>query len=315
MSLVSVIIPCFNAAPWLSKTLDSCLAQQEFIREIIVVDDFSTDESWLVLEDYHAKYPGLIQICRNRSKGGNSARNLGFELSKGPFIQWLDADDQITPGKFSAQLSQFDRDPSTDIVYSDWAIHTYRQSELSREELKKNGPVADFLRELLVDHWSAPHVYLIKRSKAQELHDLLAWNPQTPVFQDREYFTIAAILGSRFSYVPGCYAIYNRWNKSSVSAAGKDSRYESLEKILNRFELLIRDRPDIPPRRREACQRIINTQKLLIRAAGYRAEFHYGTIRLSTVHWQIVKGIRTTLKVIREVFRTPANPSKSSVAL
>jgi len=61
-----------------------------------------------------------------------------------------------------------------------------------------------------------------------------AWNPGTKVGQDREYYTIAAIMGARFCYTPGEFAVYNRWTRTSVSAAPADQRYEYQEKILHR---------------------------------------------------------------------------------
>ncbi len=50
VSFVSIIIPVYNSEEWLDRALESCLVQWEFIKEIIVVDDFSTDSSWSVLQ-------------------------------------------------------------------------------------------------------------------------------------------------------------------------------------------------------------------------------------------------------------------------
>ncbi len=142
MSSISVIIPAFNNTKWLPLTLNSCLAQKDHLKEIIVVDDYSTDDTWGVLHEYQAKYPQTIKIFKNRSKGGNNARNYGFSLSTGEFIQWLDADDQITEGKFAAQLKLFEFDDSVDIVYSDWKLVTYNTSgNVIREEIKKKSSI------------------------------------------------------------------------------------------------------------------------------------------------------------------------------
>src|SRR5579872_3830113 len=125
MPQISVIIPNYQCEKWLSRTIDSCLQQNEYLKEVIVIDDHSTDQSWNLLSHYQSEYPGIIKIYRNKLKGGNNARNYGFELSEGEFIQWLDADDQLLPGKFAAQLDIFGKHADTDIVYSDWKLDIY----------------------------------------------------------------------------------------------------------------------------------------------------------------------------------------------
>jgi glycosyltransferase involved in cell wall biosynthesis len=211
MSFISVIIPNHQCAKWLPITLDSCLAQKEYVKEIIVIDDHSTDNSLEVLNAYRAQYPDMVRVYRNKEKGGNHARNYGYQLSGGAYIQWLDADDQVLPGKFAGQLEAFGRFPGTDIVYSDWQLDSYDEGgNLIRQEFKKHRPYEDFLAELLQNNWSPPHNYLLKRSIAGELGDMNAWNPDTPVLQDREYFTLAAIAGAKFQYVPGNFSVYNR---------------------------------------------------------------------------------------------------------
>src|SRR5450432_3632597 len=160
MPLISVIIPNYNGEKWLSKTIDSCLQQKEYLHEIIVIDDHSTDGSWNVLSYYQSEYPDIIKIARNKSKGGNQARNYGFELSGGEFIQWLDVDDQLLPGKFAAQLDSFGKCADADIVYSDWRLDIYAGSgEIRSTEYKVQQQHEDFLLQLLIDNWSPPHNY------------------------------------------------------------------------------------------------------------------------------------------------------------
>lgn len=305
MSRVSVIIPSYQCAQWLPATLDSCLEQKEYLKEIIVVDDHSTDGSWEVLSRYQSLYPDWVKLYPNRAKGGNQARNYGFELSSGEAIQWLDADDQVKKNKFRDQLSVLDKDAAADIVYSDWELLTYDgDGELRRREEKKNKPCEDFLAELLMENWSSPNTYLLRRGIAERLHALQAWNPGTRVGQDREYYTIGAIIGARFCYTPGNFAIYNRWTRTSVSAAPADARYEYQEKLLNRFETLIAAQETISAEKKRKYQDIINTHKLLIRAAGYPAVIRAGEdLRFNRIQWKLVHGVRTTLRVMKEAFK------------
>jgi glycosyltransferase involved in cell wall biosynthesis len=301
---VTVIIPNYNCARWLPETIGSCIVQKEFIKEIIIVDDYSTDESWQILQQYQAQYPDLIRIFRNEVKGGNNARNLGFRMSCGDYIQWLDADDQLIDGKFKNQLSHFEAESCIDIVYSDWKLLVYDENgNLALEELKTHKNYGDFLYQILVDNWSPPINYLLRRSIAQQLFDLNAWNNETAILQDREYFTIAAIIGAKFGYVAGCYCIYNRWNKGSVSAGKIDLRYGSLEKILNRFAELLTKQMRLPQKKLMKYLYAIRTQKLLIKTAGFPSKLNAGDLKFRTVNWKIIRGFRTTIKTIMVLIR------------
>src|SRR3954451_21632885 len=91
--LVSIIIPCYNAERWLNESIDSCLRQTYRPLEIVVVDDGSTDKSLQILMSYGSR----IKYVTGPNRGGNHARNTGFALTKGEYVQFLDADDYILP--------------------------------------------------------------------------------------------------------------------------------------------------------------------------------------------------------------------------
>lgn len=97
--LVSIIIPTFNRAHLIGETLDSVLAQTYQNWECIVVDDGSTDTTQDLMGEYMAKDLRFQYHHRpkDRLPGGNAARNYGFELSKGEYIQWFDSDDIMLP--------------------------------------------------------------------------------------------------------------------------------------------------------------------------------------------------------------------------
>lgn len=218
MAKISVIIPNYNCSQWLPKVIGSCLTQKH-LHEIIVVDDNSQDQSWRVLEKLKAENPKILKIFKNQEKGGNNARNFGFSKSSGDYIQWLDADDFLLEGKFENQIKKFNENPDTDIVYSDWYMDFYENtSDFIRRENQKKAYYADFCFEILADNWSVPANYLLKREIAEKLHKLPAWNPKTKVAQDREYFTMAALIGAKFCYAEGYFCVYNRWNANSVSS-------------------------------------------------------------------------------------------------
>lgn len=115
--LVSVIIPCYNYARYLPECLDSVLAQSYPSWECIIVDDGSEDDTRKVALEY-AKKDSRISYLFQKNSGPNAARNLGLEVSKGDFIQLLDADDMLEPDKIRYQVEIHRINAHVDIVYS-----------------------------------------------------------------------------------------------------------------------------------------------------------------------------------------------------
>jgi glycosyltransferase involved in cell wall biosynthesis len=94
---VSILIPNYNKANYLKKTLDSIMAQTYSNWECIIVDDHSTDNSWEIVEGY-AKIDSRIKIFKrpnHLSKGGNACRNYAFTNSIGKFVVFFDSDDLL----------------------------------------------------------------------------------------------------------------------------------------------------------------------------------------------------------------------------
>jgi len=107
-SKVSVVIPTYNRAKLIVNAIESVLAQTHPVREIIVVDDGSTDNTAQVLERYLGAQPRLREIVRYFSQpnqGQSVARNKGVKEASGEWIAFLDSDDQWRPEKLELQLS------------------------------------------------------------------------------------------------------------------------------------------------------------------------------------------------------------------
>ena len=103
-TLVSIIIPCYNAGTWIGECLDSVLAQTYRPLEIIIIDDGSTDESLGTIKRYAQRYPDLIHYETGPNRGGCAARNRGFTLSKGTYVLFMDADDYMEPETVAGQV-------------------------------------------------------------------------------------------------------------------------------------------------------------------------------------------------------------------
>ncbi len=110
--LVSIIIPTFNRANLIAETLDSILAQTYQNWECIIVDDGSTDHTSKVVEQYLKKDNRFKYFHRpeDHLPGGNGARNYGYKISKGNFINWFDSDDLMLPEKLEYQVNALIKD-------------------------------------------------------------------------------------------------------------------------------------------------------------------------------------------------------------
>ena len=92
-NLVTIVIPCYNAEDWIGEAIESALLQDWPQKEIIVIDDGSTDNSWKII----GKFSSYIKCFTGKNQGGGAARNKGIRLSCGSWIQFLDADDRLKP--------------------------------------------------------------------------------------------------------------------------------------------------------------------------------------------------------------------------
>lgn len=100
--LVSVIIPTYNNGKYIQKAIDSVLRQDVNI-EIIVIDDCSTDNTHIIIEQYRS-YPFFIYVKNHKNEGVAASRNKGIDLAKGKYIAYLDADDWWLDNKLKKQL-------------------------------------------------------------------------------------------------------------------------------------------------------------------------------------------------------------------
>lgn len=116
--LVSVVIPMFNAEPFIGKMLDCLQEQTNPNWELLIVDDGSSDKSVEIVEGYAASDARIRLIHRTKShtKGGNTCRNIGLENAIGEFIVFFDADDIIAPYCLKQRLDFIKSNPDIDFA-------------------------------------------------------------------------------------------------------------------------------------------------------------------------------------------------------
>ena len=155
---ISVIIPVYNAAPFVRKAVESALAQPE-TAEVLLIEDGSPDNSLEICRQLDAEYDKVRLFTHegNVNLGAGPTRNVGIDNAKFDFIAFLDADDYYLPDRFRAERKIFVEKPDADGVYGAAGRHYY--SELAREHFRKLGAL-----ELLSAKW---------RYKPEELFESL----------------------------------------------------------------------------------------------------------------------------------------------
>ena len=161
--VVSVIIPCYNAWPFLAEAIDSALGQTyprsaalgcNPTTEVIVVDDGSTDQSMEVLNAYGER---IRPVRLRQNRGGSHARNVGAGLATGTFLMFLDADDVIAPDALDSLLDAVREHPRT-LAVGDWS--RLRRVDGAWVTVSRNIPLPheeeDPVREWLKGRWVPP---------------------------------------------------------------------------------------------------------------------------------------------------------------
>lgn len=197
---VSVIIPCHNAERHIEEAILSARNQTWRNVEVIVVDDSSTDESLAAALRLES---ATVKVASQKRAGAAAARNTALGLAEGDFIQYLDADDLLTPNKIEAQLAVLAAsDP--DLIAVSAAMYFRDGSHPESGRLEEGWPMidSDDPVEWIIDLWGgnpgrAGMVPCSCWLTPRHLCDRAGlWNPELTVDDDGEYFT-RVVLASR----------------------------------------------------------------------------------------------------------------------
>ena len=142
---VSAIVPLFNGRRFIREAIDSILAQELKPREIIVIDDGSTDDGPDLLESYPE-----LRVIRQPNGGEAVARNRGIQKSEQPLIAFLDQDDLWLPQKLSLQFRVLQADASVELVFGQHRLFVEDDTRWFRQDLLGKDLTAELPGSLLV---------------------------------------------------------------------------------------------------------------------------------------------------------------------
>jgi glycosyltransferase involved in cell wall biosynthesis len=214
--LVSIIVPCYNAARWLGATLESALAQTWPHLEILVVDDGSADNSLVIARQYECD---RLRVVTQPNAGAAAARNTGLRLAQGNFIQFLDADDLLAADKIASQMAVLIREPAGTIASGPWGAFTtdQHQAAFRTEPVWRDFTPFDWLITAYAGAWMFPP--LVWLSPRAVLDAAGPWNETLSLDDDGEYFCRVLLQASSVRFCPQARSYYRRHDGPRVSTS------------------------------------------------------------------------------------------------
>lgn len=215
--LVSILIPAYNAQEWLAETI-SCAVNQTWPRkEIILIDDGSTDRTAEIARSFVPK----IALVSTENRGLSAALNLALRLCRGDYIQELDADDLMLPDKIERQLAALREGDSKRILLSSpWAPFYYRTRHarfISTSLCQDLSPVEWMLRKMSENLHMQNATWLVSR----ELADAAGpWDEALHYDQDGEYFARVLFASEGTRFVPDTGIFYRMTATNRISYIG-----------------------------------------------------------------------------------------------
>lgn len=220
--LVSILIPAYNAEEWIAKSLQSAIAQTWQRKEIIVIDDGSTDGTAEVARRFASKE---VAVVSTENRGLCGAVNHAYKLCQGDYIQELDSDDLLAPDKIERQLGALREGDSRRILLSSpWAYFYYRSrcARFVRNSLWNDlSPVEWLLRKMGENLHMQNATWLVSRELAQAAGP---WDTSLDYDQDGEYFSRVLLASEGTRFVPEAKVFYRVSGSNRISYIGNSNK-------------------------------------------------------------------------------------------
>jgi glycosyltransferase involved in cell wall biosynthesis len=247
--LVSIIIPVYNAESYVDAAIQSALQQTWVNKEIIIVDDGSTDNSLAIAK----KHEGVgITVLTQPNSGASTARNKGIAIAKGEYIQFLDADDLLSATKIETQVKVL-VNHTNHIAFCPTRHFMDGTLPVNKQHTDIEIAITDplyFLQRLYggklieagYEGMIQPNAWLTPRTVIEKAGN---WNENLTLDDDGEYFCRVVLASAGVIYIPQTLSFYRKYiTPKSLSANKSDTalksallsiqlKYEHLKKVSN----------------------------------------------------------------------------------
>lgn len=240
MAKVSIIIPLYNSEAYITQTIDSCLAQTHLDIEIIVVENGSTDQGYILVNTIDDSRVSVYQIPKPNAA---AARNYGYQKATGAYIVFLDADDVIAPNKIELQLKALSVKPEGWIASCAWAKFKTNTKEaviIPQKVWNIQNPIDWCLQSWMGGGMMIPGCWLIPKTVIEKAS---LWNENLSLHDDGE-FMCRVLLASKGNVFVENTVVYYRQQSRSLSKDHKSKKaaesallvYKSYQKEILKFQ-------------------------------------------------------------------------------
>jgi glycosyltransferase involved in cell wall biosynthesis len=253
--LVSILIPAYNAQQWIADTIRSALSQTWEPKEIIVIDDGSTDKTLNIARRFESQG---VHVVSQQNESGAAARNKAFSLCTGDYIQWLDDDDLLAPDKIERQMYAAGRCGSKrTLLSSSWGYFMFRieGARFVPTALWCDLSPAEFLlRKMEQNLFMQTSAWLVSRELTEAAGP---WDTSLLIDDDGEYFCRVLLACDAVHFVPHARTYWRRSGLAQTSFIGfSDGKLESQWRSMRLHIDYLRSLEDTPAVR-AACVKFL----------------------------------------------------------
>ena len=233
MTDVSIIIPVFNRPELVKEAIASAMGEG---REVIVVDDCSTDSTWETLQAYG---DAITLLRTERNSGQSTARNVGIDRARGDYLKFLDSDDLLVPGFLEKEIATA-RQTNADIVVSGWV---FEFADGRRREYKAP-EFSSIVDDVLAGRSVLASAALYRRGKSAR------WDPSVRKLVDWDFFVQSALGVERIVTLPGVSCVIREHQGPRLSYVPMLINSQAHHHILRKMEERLEAEDRLTPARR-----------------------------------------------------------------
>jgi GT2 family glycosyltransferase len=227
-NLVSILIPAYNAERWIGRTIASALSQTWPNKEIIIVDDGSSDRTVAIARTHQTRF---LKIVTQPNAGAAAARNQALSLAQGDYIQWLDADDLLAPDKISQQLRATNSRADSRVLLTapfGTFFYCHHRAKFQPTSLWRTLTALEWISAKFIENaWMNPAAWLVSRrltAAAGPWDERLSRSGD----DDGEYICRVVAASEQVTFVPAAKCYYRVGHAGTLSGRRADSAYEGL---------------------------------------------------------------------------------------
>jgi glycosyltransferase involved in cell wall biosynthesis len=255
--LVSILIPAFNVEEWIEDAIKSAIAQSWRCKEIVIVDDGSTDQTLAIARRFASE---KVAVLTQKNQGAAIARNRASDFCQGDYVQWLDADDLLAPDKISKQMQAAQAFGNTRMLLSsEWGYFMRRPDRAKFDPTSlwcDLSPVEWLLGKIGQNLHMQTATWLVSRELTEAAGP---WDGRLLRDNDGEYFCRVILASDGIHFVPGAKVFYRITSSNRVSYIGDSDKKKDAQLLSMQLHVKYIRSLEESERIRAACLRFLQT--------------------------------------------------------